>query len=88
MQPAPTPRLTRSLVKRCGVRSSELWHWFPETGQLVVGFEGKSLRRHFVRGFDYTLVVMLRPDDLVVVAFHHQRRDPKYWESRTKGARR
>lgn len=57
-------------------------------GQLVVGFEGSTLRRHFIRGFDYTLVVMSRPDDVVVVAFHHQRRDPTYWKNRTKGTRR
>ena len=81
------PKLGEALWRQVE-RTLALVQRFPETGQLVVGFEGNTLRRHFVLGFDYTLVVMLRPDDAVVVAFHHQRRDPRYWENRTNGARR
>lgn len=80
------PRLGDALWRQVE-RTLAVVQRFPETGQLVAGFEGDALRRHFVRGFDYTLV-MLRPDDAVVVAFHHQRRDPTYWKNRTKGARR
>jgi plasmid stabilization system protein ParE len=55
---------------------------FPHTGKHVREVAELELRQHFLDRFKYTLVLAVLPHELVVVAFHHQRQDAKYWKPR------
>lgn len=55
---------------------------FPHTGKHVHEVAELELRQHFLDRFKYTLVLAVLPQELVVVAFHHQRQDAEYWKPR------
>lgn len=61
---------------------------FPHTGKRVQDVPELELRMHFLERFDYTLVLAVLPNELVIVAFHHQRQDPDYWKPRLVKVRR
>ena len=42
-----------------------------------------EFRQCVMRRFPYTIYFRLRPDQVVIVAVHHQRRDPRTWQTRT-----
>jgi plasmid stabilization system protein ParE len=55
---------------------------FPHTGKHIRQVPELELRQHFLERFPYTLVIAVVPDQLVIVAFHHQRQDDEYWRPR------
>jgi plasmid stabilization system protein ParE len=52
---------------------------YPEAGPVV----HESYRQCVLRRFPYSLVYRLDGPDVVVMAVHHQRRDPERWRGRT-----
>lgn len=59
---------------------------FPHSGSPIAGLETE----HEVRGFPlgarlpFAAVVVIAPDELVVVALAHHRQEPGYWKTRLK----
>lgn len=45
-----------------------------------------NTRRCRVGRFPYAILYQVRPDEVLIVAFMHLRRDPEYWRSRLPGS--
>ncbi|MEA2568355.1 MAG: hypothetical protein QOI24_356 [Acidobacteriota bacterium] len=69
---------TRLLV--AAQRKFEYLQQFPSTGKRTLG----GARHISIRGFPYSVVYILRPDEIYVVAIAHHRRDPNYWLPRIR----
>ncbi len=41
-------------------------------------------RRRLIRGFPYSLLYRIDPEEIVILAVMHQKRHPSYWLSRKK----
>ncbi len=46
----------------------------------------KNVRQAVLRRFPYTVLFQVEEDDIVVLACHHQRRDPRRWRARAGDA--
>lgn len=51
---------------------------WPEAGMAVAD----GFRRMLVRRFPFSIVYIVEPDGILVVALAHQRRSPDYWKKR------
>lgn len=56
----------------------DLIEQFPESGSL----QRPAVRRLSVRGFPFSVVYRVRPDDVSVIAVAHAKRRPGYWKNR------
>lgn len=57
----------------------------PGVGSLIDGLDpALDVRRIGVRRFPYQIVYLTRADEIVVLAVAHDRREPRYWESRAQ----
>lgn len=45
---------------------------------------GAGLRRYVLRRFPYAIIYRGGPEEIVIVAYAHQRRRPGYWRSRLR----
>lgn len=54
---------------------------FPLASALI----DQRVRRFILSGFPYDLVYVVLDDEIVVVAFAHHSRQPRYWKSRLQG---
>jgi hypothetical protein len=61
---------------------------FPHAATQITQIRSHVVRRFLLDRFPFALVVVVREHDLVVVAFHHQRRKPGYWKPRLAKVRR
>lgn len=43
---------------------------------------GDGFRRHSIRGFPYTIIYRHGKDEIVIVAYAHHRRRPRFWRGR------
>ena len=50
----------------------------PMIGHALTG----ELRRSLLSRFPYSLIYVIKPDDLLIIAVAHQRRRPGYWRER------
>lgn len=73
-----SPATARRLVERTQA-TIRLLRQFPEAGRRL----GILNRRFPVRPFPYHLIYLLEEEDLYVVAFAHERRQPGYWRDPT-----
>lgn len=61
----------------------ELMSSVPGVGAPVPGVEApRPVRRALVAGFPFWIIYVDGPDELYVLAFAHQKRDPAYWLER------
>jgi toxin ParE1/3/4 len=56
----------------------------PRAGRPVPGRSGADVRRAFVRRFPFSIIYLVEPTVVWVVAFAHHRRRPGYWKSRVR----
>ena len=57
---------------------------FPRAAGRVPGQTTEEIRRHVLRRFPYTIVYLVDPDEIFIVAVAHTRRLPWYWADRLK----
>jgi toxin ParE1/3/4 len=69
---------TRLLV--AAQQKFEYLQQFPSTGKRTLA----NARRIFIQGFPYSVIYILRPDEIYVIAIAHHRRDPNYWLPRIR----
>jgi plasmid stabilization system protein ParE len=55
---------------------------FSKTGMPVASVEDADVRRYLFSRFSYAIVLALAPEEVVIVAVHHQHRKPDYWRPR------
>lgn len=55
---------------------------FPHAATQIKQIRSHVVRRFLLDRFQFALVIAVRERDLVVVAFHDQRRRPGYWKPR------
>lgn len=72
-----SPASARLLVERTDA-TFRLLRQFPRAGRPI----GKLNRRFPVRPFPYHVVYLPEEEDIYVVAFAHDRRQPGYWRGR------
>lgn len=72
-----SPATARRLVERTQA-AIRLLRQFPQAGRRV----GSLNRRFPVRPFPYHLIYLLEEEDIFIVAFAHERREPSYWHDR------
>ncbi|MCU1230684.1 MAG: type toxin-antitoxin system RelE/ParE family toxin [Acidobacteria bacterium] len=53
---------------------------FPSSGKRTPD----GARRLSIHGFPYSVIYILRPDEVYVIAIAHHRRDPDYWLPRIR----
>lgn len=49
---------------------------------LAAPMSGQRTRRFILTGFPYDLIYSVLPDEIVIVAFAHHSRQPRYWKDR------
>lgn len=74
-----SPAAARRLVERTQA-TIRLLRQFPGAGRPV----GQHNRRFPVRPFPYHLIYLPAEEDIYVVAFAHERREPGYWSNRSR----
>jgi hypothetical protein len=59
---------------------------FPHSGSPIAGLETEQEARGFLLGarLPFTAVIVIAPDELVVVALAHHKQEPGYWKGRLK----
>ncbi|OGA13510.1 MAG: hypothetical protein A3H32_06905 [Betaproteobacteria bacterium RIFCSPLOWO2_02_FULL_63_19] len=71
--------LVRSLADEVGVARQRIGEqpdaWHPL---------GAGLRRYVLRRFPYTIIYRADPEEIVIVAYAHQRRRPGFWRNRLR----
>lgn len=75
-----SPASARRLVERTEA-TIRMLRQFPEAGRKI----GTLNRRFPVRPFPYHLIYLLDEEDIYIVAFAHERREPGYWSHRSAG---
>ena len=65
-------------------RAFELVAALPRTGKRVPGTHAGDVRRVFVKRFPFSVVYLLEPAVIWVVAIAHHRRRPEYWKGRLR----
>jgi plasmid stabilization system protein ParE len=55
---------------------------FPRAWHLI----GQGLRRHSLRGFPYAVIYRCEGDEIIIVAYAHRRRVPRFWRNRLQDA--
>lgn len=74
------PRLAADLLREIQSAKRSIMR-YPAAWKPLPG----GLRSFAVRRFPYTLVYRPGPDEILVVAYAHQRRGPDYWRDRCSG---
>ncbi len=58
---------------------------FPHSGSPIMKLDSPYEVRGFLLGkFDFTTIIVVLPDELVVVALTHHSQEPGYWRERLK----
>jgi len=66
-------------------RALELIGSLPRSGRPVPDMPvGAEVRQAFVRRFPFSVIYMLEPTSIWVIAFAHHRRRPGYWRRRVR----
>lgn len=56
---------------------------WPNSAPRLAGWDAEPIIRAMgVRDFPYRIIYFFRDDELVILAYAHERRDPGYWASR------
>ncbi|MDR2381897.1 MAG: hypothetical protein LBE08_12150 [Bifidobacteriaceae bacterium] len=59
---------------------------WPDTSPLWRGRQRvPAVRRKSVKGFPYGIVYLVRDDEVIVIAYAHDKRRPDYWRNRLGG---
>lgn len=53
---------------------------FPQAASLV----GRSVRKKALLRFPYSVIYLVRDDQIVIIAVAHQKRTPAYWRDRLR----
>ena len=65
-----------------------LYDRFPGAGVSVERVADVDVRRFLTDRFPYVVVLARLEDELIVIALHHQHREPGYWKPRLAKALR
>lgn len=57
---------------------------FPRAAAHVPRQATEEIRRHVLRRFPYTIIYLVDPDEIFIIAVAHTRRRPGYWAARLK----
>lgn len=77
--------LGRDFLSEVGATERRVLDW-PEAAPVFPGWDGLPLVRSAgVRVFPYRVIYYLTDTSAVIVAYAHNRREPKYWQHRLDG---
>ncbi|MDR1442192.1 MAG: type II toxin-antitoxin system RelE/ParE family toxin [Bifidobacteriaceae bacterium] len=75
------PGIGLALVARAERARQDIADW-PQAGPAFDGDRRDEIRSRAVRGYPYRIVYAIEADEIVILAYAHERRRPGYWLAR------
>ncbi|MDR1513725.1 MAG: type II toxin-antitoxin system RelE/ParE family toxin [Propionibacteriaceae bacterium] len=79
------PGIGLALIDRARQARRDIDDWPHAAPTFATADDGTVIRGKAVRGYPYRIIYTVEPDTILILAYAHQRREPKYWLRRLDG---